>query len=74
MLLQNAVRMQAMTRYLAGATENNASIEAVERHQSVLRYRPLGMQLVSGWHRVKVASCMNFAGKDVRRRCSQMRG
>jgi hypothetical protein len=32
MLLLNAVRMHAMTRYLARATENNVSIEAVERH------------------------------------------
>jgi hypothetical protein len=48
MLLQNAVRMHAMTRYLAGATENSVSIEAVEWHQSVLRSRPLEIKLNSG--------------------------
>ena len=48
MLLQNAVRMHAMTRYFAGDTENSISIEEVERHQSVLRSRPLERKLICG--------------------------
>jgi len=47
MVSQTAVRMHAMTKYLAGATENSFSIEAAERHQSVLRSRPIEKELIS---------------------------
>ena len=45
MLLQNAVRMHGVTRYLAGDTENSVSVEAVARYQSVLQSRPLEIKL-----------------------------
>jgi len=64
--------VHALTRYLARATENSVSIEAVERHQSVLRSRTLEIKLISVQQKVKVKvnSCINFEGEDVRSRCS----